>query len=397
MLVVALLVSSVAGLHTDRLEVPGQGAGVEVDAHPQRKFRMREGMTDEKSFAQMRGGAVEGGQEFRAGASLKHTRVENMHEDNGHPVKHSEGRIVMLPGKGCSGTTFIWTMMWDLLQAHGERIFWPCKHSKEFLHDKKLCLASPYCLGEDGSKVFWPKDPLERLEAAHNLLNGKSPCKDGLETLESHSTNGTGSRVMVFYGNSADDVQAAAVDFLARDPRNAVAGTVRANSLRHTICMAQDGWGGAGYQVYENGTKSDLGIERRSSSEKVMVKLNAGKIQAILRRKAKLLAGGQQFPSGQLAEALTKHGIAADFVTFEDLAAYEYNAEDMPRSLEAWATLLTRAGVKVQPELVKAALRPGAGTRTEKPLKDVIYNYDEVRSAVADASPEFLPMLEQGF
>jgi len=245
----------------------------------------------------------------------------------------------------------------DLAKLHGFAI----PHlPKEFLWDnnwpyeKEFNFKKPYCTDSDGRNRFFPKAPRDipgRLEAAWNFIEGNGDCQ------ETHiQTDGEpdSPRLFLFCGHR-NDYMLSAVPYLASlgQEHAKVVGMHRANLMEQYACGVKDGFLPIGYPVDSEGNPKREKFQLRSTNAsskqrhyKAYLKPN-GLEQSLLRLRGYSRAMPNLIRAIQENKLQESPGRSSGFrgakfksSAYEDLVAFQSDANDLPMSTKEFVTML---------------------------------------------------------
>lgn len=340
---------------------------------------------------------VQGGRQFR---QENRSASENSREEvdnhvapwarGGAPKGKVQNHIAMLLSKGCSGSSFIWEVLKDLINMHGVHVWAPGKQmfhpDKEYFEAHRLVCTEK----KTGIQHFWPRgDPLKTIEKAQMVLDGRIKCQEKILK---------GPTVFFMVGTPmAPDVYEGVLDFMWKQNAS-IAGMHRANLLDSHVCYSKDCFGPYGNHDYPVlfGKKSDLCFQRRklnkSDAEGYKVNLDPNTLwnaldyaEIFYRRR-----GWKWMPLRK------KYGLdLMKTSTFESLMAFEYTPgpKSASKSTAGFVTLLEGLGVPVDWNIVEQhvlKLQADIGLKKKKHHHEEIYNAKEVQRALKGTEFEWM-------
>eukprot|EP00928_Gymnodinium_smaydae_P099018 TRINITY_DN9344_c0_g1_i1.p1 TRINITY_DN9344_c0_g1~~TRINITY_DN9344_c0_g1_i1.p1 ORF type:complete len:417 (-),score=68.87 TRINITY_DN9344_c0_g1_i1:158-1408(-) len=359
-----------------------------------------------------------------------------------YPPGPTDPHFAVLAAGGCTGSTWVWQVLGNLMHAHYEAAagtaegdswlpitFGSGLYKKEWLKDLGCTehgQAPSVC---EGKRVRCR--PAERLVDQWSKLDGSATCSLVPDQVSKLSTNytvwsdprpkmqaklyqqwgaaeqshrrrmmrpPTGQRyimpLVVFKGHLHDDYTA--VWKTLNPQRTRMVGLVRSNALDRLTCQTFDCFvdGSIGFPVDGSGKRHQMErcmLRRRLSGfEDFKVYLDPRNLLAALRDRQK---AKHQFwwknPSVGMAASE-----AVDVVSLEDLSAFESSAnpagEDWQTSVDGFFRLMQGLGLPANKSVIRKILwrempKNDDGsfhTRQIKRHRDEIYNADEVRAAI---------------
>jgi hypothetical protein len=157
--------------------------------------------------------------------------------------------------------------------------------------------------------------------------------------------------------------------------------TYRENVLDRAVCVTRDCFqkNNLGYQVFSNGTRSELCFDRRKSKEKIFAYMN--NTDAMIHFMQNLKNENKQ----RMVDYKSFVTPAAMW-SYEELFAFEYtdSREVFDQSVKMWSSFLKNFATINQTK-VEEVLRLYWNTRPlPSPHSDVVYNIEDVKNALSD-------------
>jgi len=289
-------------------------------------------------------------QELRSRASisalsLNRSRVQ-IQQAPGSDKKKWQYAPRMFVAEGCDGSTAIMIHAAQILDLHGIHTGDP-KAQKELLDVER----NPYFLESHGEIVT----AMKRMSEDRNQV-GETLLFKSILHRDANATISSGLRELGTY---------------------AVYNT-RRNLVDHLACMIRDcflntphQWEQYGYPVDSNGHPSRVCFDRRKTpgaDDKAYIKI-------------KYLADNLKFYEEQAIngmEMLVGAGYAAEHTTTEAMIAFESGSFWIQESMDAWTKLLSSWGVKADEVVLRKYLTERAGTYSQPPQKEAVFNVVEV-------------------
>mmetsp|Transcript_49921 Transcript_49921/g.98627 ORF Transcript_49921/g.98627 Transcript_49921/m.98627 type:complete len:331 (-) Transcript_49921:402-1394(-) len=290
-----------------------------------------------------------------------------------------ESRPRILVMEGCSGSTFVQQLARKLLFAHGITARGPL----EMLNP---CASwEPHCKEQD---IFWDHTTSENVTQAHSHL------EKSLEKAVSfmHKKNRVFMSKVTF--NTIKTNTPLREKLLKL--KVTVAVVIRSNVLDVAVCQVRDCFGDEGYlcghSVDIAGNRSDMCFARRDHPEVItMAKFDA---KCLVEKLSSDWFTGVRYPDSVQDDMKILSTNYCNPITYEDLMAFQTNNHgalrtshrEFERSVLGWSALLLCWGVTPVQAHIAAVLRPTAETRSPSSHDRTIFNADEIRSALSNAT-----------